>query len=446
VVAINFRKYTLVLLFAMTVIGAHLPILRLHGLRLFVAILLVLGFVRAMCKGFRVDYIFRGYIIMAAVWVAWGALGFLWVDDFEAAVKELLDVIFGLSIGVLIFGLVNRNRGMIRSIDWGWIVAYLIASAVALWEIGTGQHLEGSYTEKLPDYALERMWVMSTFGNPNNFAAFLLLCFPFLVHAYSLARHRGAKTLLGIIMLSLPLMLALTGSRGGFGGLLLEIVVLALLGRGRARLWPRLVALALVLSVIYFLISSVGDGQSTISLVEKFNSLTDLESEKSISQRSSLYLNGLYIVANSFGMGVGPHGFERAVLSRDVPYEVLVPNPHNFWLEVATQYGIIVFSLLVYWLSVVARFHLKRLSHEGLANSDGLGKFVLASLAGYSIAAIENSSYIPQPTNWLYLGVLLAVSSPAYSENRRNRKVAFIQDLPAEHACKLRTSQELESR
>jgi len=48
-----------------------------------------------------------------------------------------------------------------------------------------------------------------------------------------------------------------------------------------------------------------------------------------------------------------------------------------------------------------------------------LAFFSLISIGAYLVASFENSSYIPQPVNWLYLGILLSICNVLESQSYR---------------------------
>jgi len=382
-----------------------------------VAAALVVGLVAFANGKVRLNPALRGYFALAWVWILVGTLGSMSAYDSVGAIKELLNVILGLGVVAVVAGLVGYDTRMATGVWRAWVAAYLVTGLVAVWELKTGQHLYGTFMEQTPDYVLVMTWAMSTFANPNNYAAFLLLCFPFLLQSYASTKQLGIKVFAGLLVASLPLLMTFTGSRGGLFGLFLEILVLAGMRRGLTGVGLALGGSIAVVGVGLFLLSAADLGESSLMIVGKVTFIRESMLEGgSLNQRLYLIGNGLAMLLNTWGWGVGPHGFERAVLGSDMPYRIEIPNPHNFWIEVASQYGIVVFAMLAYWLWTLVRIHLDQIRFARVNRLDAsFSKTALVGCVGYVFATMENSSYIPQPTNWLFLGTLLALTNVTYA-------------------------------
>src|ERR1051326_7926243 len=120
-------------------------------------------------------------------WLVWGSASLLWTPDPRIGATEVITLVFGSAAAlVVVLGCELVPNG-IEYVRRGWLLAYLASAAVAVWELRTHQHLQSSFTERTPDYA--QGVLVSTFGNPNNYAAFIVLAFPFLL--WSAATGRG---------------------------------------------------------------------------------------------------------------------------------------------------------------------------------------------------------------------------------------------------------------
>ena len=408
------RRLYLSLIFAFVAIGPNMPAVGLSGLRLLVLIFLFFALVRSVNSGWRVNKIQKNYFYLAIAWIFFGALGCLWVDDIYAGIKELLDVFFGLMLALVVVDLGRRDRFVAESVSFGWAFAYSITLLVAFWELSTGQHLQNSYSLNLPDYALSRIYVMSTFGNPNNYGAFLVLSFPFLIFGYIQAPNKIAKFLMMVLLLTLPLVLIFTASRGAFIGVLVVALVFFGLKNGWRKIYYFVFAFLVSAVIFYLLFDLFEQFSDDLFIFEKFAVLQDVKEEGSLSERFAITVNGLYIALSSFGMGVGPNGFSTAVVRPEVPYQIVATNPHNFGVEILSQYGLIVFSLFIILLWKIFAFHALNIRSNFLsAKEKNLGITVLASLVGYLFASSLNSSYISQPQNWTYIGVIVLLTSCA---------------------------------
>lgn len=416
------RRASLYLLFCLASIGQHIPFLGLDALRVFCVLLLTAFLIMNNRLGFSINNVSRSYILLLSTWLAMGMLGCLWSYDVVASLKEVANLILGLIIVFLIYLLSSKSHAMEKNICGAWLSAYLITFVVVVWEIATGQHLDSPYILGAPEYLLNSYWVMSTFDNPNNYAGFLLLCFPFIFHIYSFCRAYVTKIIILSVIFSVPIVILLTASRGALLGFIIEVFILAYYWRGVSGSIIVSFLLAVAIWPGYILISNFYD-TSVFNLYEKIYYFSEsFAGDSSFGERSNLILNGLYIIYQSYGLGVGPDGFRFAVLDDSMPYRIQVPNPHNFFIEIGSQYGLIVLFLFMSFITKAVYWNIKIIRSKSRLFTDcEINKIMIAACGGYLVSTMLNSSYISQPTNWLFLGVLLSSSKLYVQHELRSR-------------------------
>ena len=161
----------------------------LFGFRLLIGVLLAYLLLRKQPMVLNCGRESALFFRLGLAWVSWGMLAVLWSALFwkfsiGSGLSEITSVAAGfLYVIVLLNLVVGLPRGM-DALRAGWSLAFVVTGLVAVWEISSGGHLAG--------YATDNMTVepaiYSTFANPNNYAAFLALAFPFLVWSFRLAR------------------------------------------------------------------------------------------------------------------------------------------------------------------------------------------------------------------------------------------------------------------
>lgn len=421
------RRGALYLLFLLSVIGTQMPVVGLHGLRAYLVVVLCAGFITATAYRTQAVWLSSSnnfFLLLGGGWIVWGAIGCLWSRDLGSALKEVVDVAFGvlIAISMRVLSFKQVKSVFFDDVIRAWVFAFLVAAVVGVWELYSGSHLPSSYIEQSADYQLESVWVMSTFGNPNNYAAFLVLCVPFLL--FRLFRFPGfSKKVFPLFFLMLSIVLvALTGSRGG-----VAVIFLIILGAVFARMGfvvgaGVMVAFVflMVFSFDYFYMGSVDD----LSIFNKFFFIENSFGEgHSFGERLGLYGNALYMMAMSYGFGVGPHQFENYIFEPGMLYRVSIPNPHAFLFEIGSQYGVVVLGCFLYWIFFIFKVNFKLWRFCGRDSSDRLlGLCGMLSIFGYVIASFESSSYISQPTNWLFLGTALCFSDYSIDALSRVKK------------------------
>lgn len=396
-------------------LGTYLFPIRL-GLTFFgfrILIILVALFLVISGRGIVLNFgsLSRWFFYSALVWVTWGAFALIWSSilwgtDIPRGVIELLAVIFGFLPAAVLLNLIFRSRHGLEALRLGWALAFVATAALAVWEVLSGTHLPGSQEE--PDVPSVGLIAMSTFGNPNNYAAFLSLCFPFLV--WSIRVAGGWRKVVYIFLAAmLPVALLATGGRLGLVAVALECVLLLLFVSFP---WKHLVlgaGLAAALVGIVVAPNYLEDDPS----FKLFRIYNELSTGGSAAIRLNLFRDSVAFVEQSWGAGVGPGNFSHMVKAGQGPYPTEgYADPHDFWAEIATQYGLLVLVVFVAWLGFVV-CNAWKARKDALARGDDRSRFaaeaVILGIAGYILAAAENSAYITQQTNWMFLASILVV-------------------------------------
>lgn len=379
----------------------------LFGFRLLIGVLLAYLLLRKQPMVLNCGRESALFFRLGLAWVSWGMLAVLWSALFwkfsiGSGLSEITSVAAGFLYAIVLLNLVvGLPRGM-DALRVGWSLAFVVTGLVAVWEILSGGHLAG--------YATDNMTVepaiYSTFANPNNYAAFLALAFPFLVWSFRLAKGFQRVAFL-LLCLCLSVLVVMTLGRLGLLALVIEWCLLI----GLNVKWSswRVIVVPVGLATVILLVAQYD------LILAKFLSIPfELNNGGSAEIRMNLVRNGLNFLAVSYGAGIGPSNYESA--TDVVGFNCLptggIVNPHNFWVEISSQYGLVVFVMFLCWMGcLVSRAW--RARRAAILNNDLhvrlAAETVLVGLAGYIFAACENSSYIPQQINWIFLASLLVI-------------------------------------
>lgn len=116
----------------------------------------------------------------------------------------------------------------------------------------------------------------------------------------------------------------------------------------------------------------------------------------STSPRARLTIEGIKMAINSRGLGVGPGNFEWHIANKSVPG---TPNPHNWWLELLAEYGILVLIgyILIYIKLIISTFRRWKSDRYWSAGA------TLVALLVFPILAVAPSRLIWYSPHWLLL-------------------------------------------
>ncbi len=349
----------------------------------------------------------------------WSIVGLAWTVDRVAGAREVSILLFAALASSSLAAACCRLSG-VRALLRGWVAAGYLTASIAVYELLTDRHLPSEFIEDSGSQLGDL--VLSTFGNPNNFGAFIVLTVPFIgLVATKAGTGWGFGPVDRIaaqgVALLLPALLVLAGSRLALFGVTLSGFCYVALGRRWRSTWRfagGITALGSVLAVIAI--------SSGLELVGKLGSVLDDDpfTTGSVESRVNLVWNGMDFAWQSRGVGIGAGGFEVAMQSGENRFPVGpgVVNPHNFWIEMLSQYGLVGLGLVVVVLIGATRAIVGFRRTSGTITVERAASICLAGFAGYVVATCAASSYVNAPENWMFIASYLAMV-PALAILRR---------------------------
>lgn len=395
--------------------GPFLPVIPLPGLNLFafrlavLASLLVPVLLTARLTWFRYAPT-QIYFLVGVLWSIWGLASAFWAENKLAALSGAMVIFSGFLVALALVNLLGYTDRGLKWLVRGWVMAGILSMMLAIWELATGNHLPGAWIDSQPFY-VQRLIAVATFHNPNNLAAFLLLLSSIIITKYMFVKNHYLKnTVLFLYMTLILLIIFLTGSRISAVGLIMMIIIYIVIENKNRRyavfLTTLIVALIIPLYVQYS--DQLPRVDSIIKVFER-----GVSNDSSGSIRLNLTLAGFDMLASSGGLGIGAGNFQSLMIGgyKNFPTGGII-DPHNWWIEVLSEYGIVSFLLYffiwIYLLYIMA-----------LYGSTNIKKIIILSYA-FFVASFANSSYGAQSTNWLFHATLLMfVLNVVHTEKRR---------------------------
>ncbi|MFN3916373.1 MAG: O-antigen ligase family protein [Flavobacteriales bacterium] len=396
-------KYFTILLFSFVAGGTYLlPVevfgVSLYGLRWFsvfyLAYLLIYGGLK-----FQFNSISKHALIVIFSTFLYGLVSLIWVDSPMIAIKELINILFGL-IFIILFLLIYKQTSGYKEIVNGIYIALIIVFSVCFYEISTGNHISGDVTLSLSElhsghYA--QYVPYATFGNPNNLAFFLFACSMILV-----ADIIKSNSLISYLFLFASLIvIGLTYSKLTYLAVLLVLGFILVAKRQRALSWLK------TNYFLLFLIPIVLGALIRFNSWEKHNLPKDDEViiKKHLTGneiRKNLIINGLYLLKKSNYTGVGPGHFQYYHQKRIIKNETgEIDGAHNGLIELLSQYGVPIF---IFWILLFGWYILKFLKYSATHLNAWIAiGFILAIIP----LSATNSIFLKNPVTWTYLSFLL---------------------------------------
>lgn len=355
----------------------------------------------------------QNYFLFLALWLVYSVCYVLLVRDLTAYVKYSLFLFMGVSLIFFVVYYSEDYRSLYRIGQiWFWVLIVLLG--IGLWENLTGHHLEVS-SRSFGDMEKIRYIPTGTFKMINQYAACLALGLPLFLTRLASARNKG-----GVIFLSGGALLTLyligeTQSRVSLLAALLEIAAAFFWFFPRnKKLWLGGILAAVVLATAAFNPSFYRQKAESIQLQFRSAYRQIALYKDSGKIRVNLALNGLYFLRDSGGLGVGAGNFNRymeqepyfSTSSTSHPKPVLFP--HNWWIELLSEYGILVFILYCFFFLFILIRVLQIAGRCRDPRQRDLGRFLGLGLFGFLLVCMAPGYFIAFRTQWLLLAMSLA--------------------------------------
>lgn len=347
------------------------------------------------------------------VWTLSGVVALTFAEDLTLAAKTLAALVIGGIFWLAFVRASQANRSLLIAFAWGWCLAFLVNAFIAVREFVTGNHLPG-YLQGFDRerYALNNTLVAASFNNPNGYAVFLVSSVLFIIVVATNTEHKSIRALCVAMLVAAPILVAMTGSKICLIAILLQYAIFVGLDKGRRARWlivltSTVVAIAAISprrAIDLMGALSFNLGQMSPSYIWGALGAGD---ETSGGQRVNLYLNGLWMLWKTGGIGVGPGNFESVMREGVAPLPTAgVLSPHSFFVEVLSEFGLAAFAavcVLLLWT-----FYQTLEAPTGLHNWRAP---LVAAFVGTFVAAFANSGYIISSSQWAFFAWLFAAVS-----------------------------------
>jgi hypothetical protein len=351
----------------------------------------------------------RWFVILMGIWIAYAFISLAWVRSVSPAFYDMAYLGIALLTFVTISSLYMNLKESYMPFVKGWLAVFVLLLVIATMEIMTGWHLEGRWFEHSQTIFTDhpnRFMPAATFGNPNDYASFLVMTIPIGLLAFS-KRYVPAGWL---IVCAVIVMAYFSSSRLALIAVCVQMLLIIAVGlwkaqgRSRHHVAGAVVALALSLAAIALIMAPASRE-------------THPAGGDSRSIRLDLVRNGWHLFKESKGLGVGAGNFAAALEETETPYpKGDVRSPHNWYVEVLSQYGIAIFVLFGALMFAMGLPILRGLRGSGQPIWPSL--FCALMLTSYLIICCLSSGFMKMLYNWIPLTALILGVDRLYREVR----------------------------
>lgn len=304
----------------------------------------------------------------------------LWTPDRAEGMKEVVyyAVHIILFMEVLVFA--SYANFPLKNISTGWLLAVLLCSGIAYWELTTGNHLDVAKEQK--NYwntgfeVLSFMRANATFYNSNDFVSFLCMALPWLVYGLRSSDSGWLKRFTGIVaIISSVIIILVNASRGGLVSVGIMAVIFVLMSaKGRSKWY------SLLLLIFFGVVVNFFYDQSAFAVLSARTTEGGLLEGGS---RFAIWRHALQALGDTFGLGTGIGGIEASM--EKYAYGGITIT-HNLFIEILLEFGVVVFIVFVVFLW--------RQFKRSLQAEHDLKMVLLMSLVAMPIYGIISSGYL----------------------------------------------------
>ena len=333
-------------------------------------------------------------------WFIYAVLSLFWTSNVSEGVKELLYYYTHFSLFFILIIWARKARFSKSSIINGWCILIMISAPIAIYEIITNQHLSSNIidSESLKNFGggfiIQLKFASVTFGNKNGYVLVLVYALPFLFS--KLLNNSGLKyQLLFWVLIFIFLYIIITNaSRGGIISSLISLIIF-LFYYNRIKNKNKKKILFPLLTLIYIIITyySVQIFQQIILRLSIGSVIQDDSRMDLINSAFHLFFNSMFI-----GTGVGSIQTSMQLISATINL------PHNLFLELLVQYGIIIFILFI--ISLISLFIRTKRSESIITK-----QISYSLLLCLPISSVIDSGYLLNPVLWVMFASIFIITS-----------------------------------
>lgn len=347
----------------------------------------------------------RDYGSYLAFWLLWALYALataFWAKDIGRWLVATFYIFFGFFFFFL-FSIQKLDLRVLVILLTVFVVSAFIQSLLGWYEIITGNYLFLDDAERRILYALVHAPVVFSY-NINDFGTLMLVAFFACLMSIAYWKNTRLKIILYIVAINLVIMVFMSTSRANILALFCGLLFCFLI-RSHKRL-------GLVVTII---------GTMILGSILILNALS--QSSGSDSIRINLIFDGLDFLADTAGFGIGAGQAEWWLRHRSTHAIDGIYNLHNWWVEVLTCYGIVIFIgyLYLYIKTFFTYFCLHKEHRVFDFFSLGCGLLV-----AFVLSCMSSSSLVTCEWMWMILPLVTAIGISAKSSNRNVQELGEI--------------------
>lgn len=367
-------------------------------------------------------------IIVLLIWLLYGGLSLLLspYSVLDTGAKELMSITLA-AMSVICIVVICWYDGW-NELMIGTKLAVAVTLVIAFYEIITGNHLTTSrfcspeYYQLMKELFGENAGdvkfhlATSVFYNENDYSAFLAVFAP-LFSADLIKKDIWMKAEGGLMLGLITYVIYVNDAFICLIAIIAGVACSMIIGHSNVREWISVIAIMITSSILAKLLS--GAGELAASLLVQLNNRQN-ETGSLLLRLNTYTVTIRETFATSKGLGFGAGSYTN-YFGQFVEIEKMMSNPHCFWFEILSEYGVLILLLFAIVLVSVFVFLIKANKKE----YDIKYAMILGAGTSIIIASVAPSTYIQYAYYWIPIGMGLYLAdrsslSITIMENRKS--------------------------
>lgn len=365
----------------------------------------------------------KNYTRFYFFWLLYALISVIWVQD----IGGWINAIFFLGCGCLsmfYMGIFINEEKDIRNLFKTIYIMILLHNIIGWMEILTGSYWFANLNklDKYHTFATQPSTriPISIYANQNDFATMLLAGITMTFILFKNSNIISIKFVYLLTIISSIFLLYRTDSRANIIALIIGIGTLFITKYSQLFTKRNIIKLAIAIFIICVgvLIFSPEVQQKAMSIYYSDQANLFVEGNSNMT-RVNLIKNGFYFLVQSFGLGTGAGNIEHWLEFNSIFSTGTIYNIHNWWMEILSGYGIVIFGLYisVYFLMIRQLFINYKYSKNKFIRTTSW--ILLAYLFSFILSSISSASNMLIEWQWVFWGII--VTFLRYSENQTKK-------------------------
>lgn len=398
-IEINFNKklsnvYLYALIAVTTLMG---PMLYIKVISLFHLVILGLSAV-LLVKGLNLYDLNTTVVKFTGFWALEALISCVWAPDTAKALTYSYYVFLILALALLTQTYLNKDN--IIYIFRVFVIILFVCNIIAIWETFSGNHIVKDYLDTPDRFRLLQFVPGAFFRNPNDFATYIVQIIPF-TFACIYDENKIFKVI-AFVNLLLSLFTVFASQSRTQTIIIMVMYVFFMIFSKKSSIVKIILAFIAVLFVLSLVVPAISD-----VINSAFESISEKEIQESLiggslNSRMKLMYNGVHMLVNTFGFGVGA-GCHRVLMPQySLQYydagEIVVM--HNLLAEIFADYGLIIgiTFLIVIVKLCVKLYQIFKKQNDMIIKTSSIMLFF--SMATFFLCGISSSSILQLTSLW----------------------------------------------